>query len=241
MLLLAVATTVDPAQIGPVAYILSRRSPMRGLAAYVIGALGVSLIAGSLIVFAFGLTDVGKGSSVPPGVEIAAGALALVVAALAASGLAGRLRDRVRSRHAGDRPADEHAPAGDRGNGLADLPGFEKLPRRLKSLLRSESPWLAWLYGVAYGLPGAYYLAAIAAGLRAGGGTAERVAALLLFIVVAFAVAEIPLVSFAVAPEQTRACLDRLNAWASAHRRLVVTALASIVGVYLLVAGISRL
>ncbi len=90
-------------------------------------------------------------------------------------------------------------------------------------------------------MPGAYYLAAIAAILKAGVGTAEQVGALLVFNVVAFAVAEVPLASFAVAPEQTRARLDQLDSWASTHRRLVVTVLASIVGVYLILVGVSKL
>jgi len=241
VLLMAIVTAVDPAQVGPVAYILSRRSPMRGLVAYLIGGLGVSLIAGSVIVFALGLADIGKSSSIPPGVEIAVGAFALFVAALAASGFVGRLRDRVRSRHVSDQPADELAGGGDSRPGLEKLPGFDKLPRRIQGALRSESPWLAWVYGVAYGMPGAYYLAAIAAILKAGVGTAEQVGALLVFNVVAFAVAEVPLASFAVAPEQTRARLDQLDSWASTHRRLVVTVLASIVGVYLILVGVSKL
>jgi len=53
--------------------------------------------------------------------------------------------------------------------------------------------------------------------------------------------AEIPLVSFAVAPEATRARVDQLYTWVSTHQRLVVTILASVVGVYLTAIGISKL
>jgi hypothetical protein len=62
---------------------------------------------------------------------------------------------------------------------------------------------------------------------------------LLVFNLVAFATAEIPLVSFAMVPETTRARLDQFYSWTSTHRRLVVTILASIVGVNLVLRGIS--
>jgi Sap, sulfolipid-1-addressing protein len=58
---------------------------------------------------------------------------------------------------------------------------------------------------------------------------------------VAFAIAEIPLVSFVLAPEATRARLDQLYGWISSHQRFVVTALAAVVGAYLVVVGISKL
>jgi Sap, sulfolipid-1-addressing protein len=55
------------------------------------------------------------------------------------------------------------------------------------------------------------------------------------------AVVEIPLVSFAIAPAATRARLDQLNRWMSTHQRLVITTLAGIVGVYLILIGVSKL
>ena len=80
-----------------------------------------------------------------------------------------------------------------------------------------------------------------AAILKSGVGTSAQIAALLVFSLVAFAVAEIPLVSFAVAPEATRERIDQLYTWVSIHQRLVVATLASIVGVYLIPMGISKL
>ena len=47
-------------------------------------------------------------------------------------------------------------------------------------------------------MPSAYYLAAIAAVLHSGVGTGTQIGALLVFNIVAFSVAEVPLVSFAV-------------------------------------------
>jgi len=241
VLVMAVVVAVDPAQVGGVAYILSRPSAMRLLVAYFIGGFGVSLVAGGVVLFVLGAAGLGKGSSIPPEIEIAVGAVALVVAVLVGSGAGGRLRDRARSRRARDLPADNAPRAGESAPSLERLPGFDKLPHRLQDALRNDSPWIAWLYGVGFGMPSAYYLAAIAAILKSGDGTGAQIAALLVFNVVAFAVAEIPLVSFAIAPEATRSRLDQLYRWISTNQRLVVTILASLVGTYLILVGISKL
>jgi hypothetical protein len=238
---MAFVVSVDPAQVGAVAYILSRPTAMRLLIAYFIGGFGVSLIAGGVLLFILGAAGFGNGSSIPPEIEIAVGALALLVAALVGSGVAGRLRDRTRSRRGSDQRADTSAVLGDDRPSLEKLPGFGKLPHRLQDALHNESPWIAWIYGVAFGMPSAYYLAAIAAILKSGVGTSAQISALLVFNLVAFATAEIPLVSFAIVPEATRARLDQFYSWTSTHQRLVVTILASIVGVYLVLRGISTL
>ena len=241
VLLMAVVVAVDPGQVGAVAYILSRERALRLLVAYFIGGFGVSLIAGGVILFVLGQAGLGKSSSLPPEIEIAVGALALVVAALVGTGLAGRLRQRARLRRATSEPPDKPARVGQGRPSVEQLPGFDKLPHRLQDALHNESPWIVWAYGVAVGMPSAYYLAALAAILKSGAGTSAQIGALLVFNFVAFAIAEIPLVSFALAPEATRARLDQFYTWISTHQRIVVTILAGIVGIYLIVLGISKL
>ena len=203
VLLMAVVVAVDPGQVGAVAYILSRERALRLLVAYSVGGFGVSLMAGGVILFVLGQAGLGKYSSLPPEIEIAVGALALVVAALVGTGLAGRLRQRARLRRATSEPPGQ---AGTRWPRTAErgTPGFDKLPHRLQDALHNESPWIVWAYGVAVGMPSAYYLAALAAILKSGAGTSAQIGALLVFNFVAFAIAEIPLVSFALAPEATR-------------------------------------
>jgi Sap, sulfolipid-1-addressing protein len=72
-------------------------------------------------------------------------------------------------------------------------------------------------------------------------GAGPQIAALVVFNLIAFALAEIPMVSFLIAPEATRARVDQLYDWMNTHHRVIVTALAAVVGVYLLVVGISKL
>ena len=126
-------------------------------------------------------------------------------------------------------------------SGVEKLPGFEKLPERVQNVLRSESPWIAWIAGVAIGMPSAYYLAAIAAILKSGTGTGGQIAGLLVFNIIAFAAAGVPMISFVVAPDATRARVDQAYVWVSTHQRVVIAALTSIVGAYLIVVGVSKL
>jgi Sap, sulfolipid-1-addressing protein len=264
VLLLGAVAGFDPARIGAVAFILSRTRPVRLLVAYFVGGFGVSLIAGVVVLFVLKDVGAGKSSSVPPEIEIAVGALALVVAALVGSGLAARVRDRVNARRAAadgtaglrdpGGPAATEQPDGTRElvatkeppgmeklAALEKVPGLGKLAPRVQGALASESPWLAWIAGVAIGLPSAYYLAAIAVILKAGPAAATQVAAVLVFNVVAFAAVVIPLVGYLLAPDATRARVEAFYDWVGAHQRLVVTALAGGVGAYLVIVGITKL
>jgi hypothetical protein len=265
VVLLGAVAGVDPARIGAVAFILSRKRPFRLLVAYFVGGFGVSLIVGAVVLFVLKDVGVGKKSSVPPEIEIAVGALALVVAALVGSGLAGRLRDWDRARRgqtsnrdpvpstasepaatsaqdaAGVAVATSELPGKDKLAQIEKLPGLRKLAPVVQRALASESPWLAWIAGVAIGMPSAYYLAAIAVILKAGVAAGTQVAALFVFNLVAFAVVTIPIVGYLVAPEATRARVEESYAWIGANQRVVITVLAGGIGTYLLITGITKL
>jgi Sap, sulfolipid-1-addressing protein len=240
VLLLGGASGLDPGLIGAVAFMLSRTKPKRLPVAYFVGGLGVSLIAGFVILFVLKNVGAGKRSSFPPEIEIAVGALGLLVAALVGSGLAARLRERWQSRRAMAH-ATEHRPGTNEQPGTDQLHGVEKLPPRVQRALASETPWVAWVAGVAYGMPGAYYLAAIAVILKSGVAAPSQIGALLVFNLVAFAAVVIPLVGYVVAPEATQTRVQQFYAWVGAHRRSVLATLAGGVGAYLLVIGISKL
>jgi Sap, sulfolipid-1-addressing protein len=176
VLLMALVAGADPARIAAMVVILSRARPMPLLVAYFVGGFGLSLVIGTVVVFVLKGAGVGQKSSVPPEIEIAVGVLALVVAALVGSGLAAKLRDRVQARHpqAHITPVAQPSTTGAR-LGIEQVPGFERLPASAQAALRSESPWVAWVAGLAIGLPTAYYLAAIAAISQVGAaGPAHR-------------------------------------------------------------------
>ena len=89
-------------------------------------------------------------------------------------------------------------------------------------------------------LPGAAYLIAlkdIAAGHHAPAVDAFQI---VLFNVIMFLLAEIPLVSLIVAPGRTDALIGRINDWLSSNSRRIAIAVSLVLGVFLLVRGIAR-
>jgi hypothetical protein len=115
------------------------------------------------------------------------------------------------------------------------------LPQPVQNAVLGESAWVACIAGVAVGIPSVYYLAAIAAILAADVRLGSSIAALVVFNVIAFILTEISIVSFVRAPVATRKWVDRLYTWATNRQRLVMGLLPGMVGIYLLVTGISKL
>ena len=139
------------------------------------------------------------------------------------------------------RGAAAETGAGEASRGIERLPAFQKLPQPVQNAVLGESAWVACIAGVAVGIPSVYYLAAIAAILAADARLGSSIAALVVFNVIAFILTEISIVSFVRAPVATRKWVDRLYTWATNRQRLVMGLLPGMVGIYLLVTGISKL
>jgi hypothetical protein len=137
--------------------------------------------------------------------------------------------------------AEAQSDIGERLDKLEGVPVLRKLVPRLRQALEAESPWVAWIAGVAIGMPSAYYLAAIAVILKSGGAPATQVAALLVFNLALFAMVWIPLAGYLVAPAATKTRVENLSAWAHTHRRLVIAVVAGLIGAYLIIVGITKL
>ena len=69
-------------------------------------------------------------------------------------------------------------------------------------------------------------------------GTTVKVLALIGFNLVMFSFVEVPLVGYLVAPDWTRARVDRFNSWLHRHGRHLGGYIALALGIYLLVRGI---
>ncbi|SBS75654.1 conserved membrane hypothetical protein [uncultured Mycobacterium sp.] len=122
---------------------------------------------------------------------------------------------------------------------LAVTKGRDRTPPAwLSRLLDGQSLWVAGVAGLGIALPSIDYLAALA--VIAAGATAAgvRFGALVTFNVVAFALVEIPLLAYLVAPQGTRAAMTALHGWVRARRRREVAVLLAVVGVVLLTAGL---
>lgn len=238
VLVMAVVAAVDPLRVGVVAFMLSRTRPVRLLLPFFLCAFTANIAVGAAVVFVFKNATNDGGRATPPALEIGVGVVALTIAVLSATGVLERLVKKVRARRAvpaavghdgSDTPADDAVPA------------LSKLPAGMQSALRGEAPWAAALLGLINGFPTPYYVAAMAAALTSGAALAEQMAALVVFNIVGFLAALIPIISFWVAPEATRSGVKRIYAWMGIHHRLVVAVLAGAVGVFFLAMGISHL
>ncbi|HQE14857.1 MAG TPA: GAP family protein [Mycobacterium sp.] len=111
-------------------------------------------------------------------------------------------------------------------------------PPWLTRLLEGQSLWVAGIAGLGIALPSVDYLAALAIIAAAGATPATQFAALLIFNAVAFALIEIPLLAYLVAPGRTSAAMTAMHRWVRARQRREVAALLAVVGTVLLVAGL---
>ena len=228
---LALASAVDPALIAAVAIMLSRRQPARLLVAYLVGGFAVSVGLGVLILFVLGRSAFGgdSGNLESPADDIGAGLVLLAIAVAVATGAGARLAMVVRARWR------SHARAKS-----SDASDEAKRPSLLDRARAADSPWVAWLAGAAWGTPGAFYLVALALIANSRDSIAGQIAAILVFNVVMFALVEVSLVAFLVAPDRTRAMIQRSSEWTGAHRRGFVALVVGALAAYALVKGLSR-
>ncbi|ORW86698.1 hypothetical protein AWB92_25365 [Mycobacterium sp. IEC1808] len=115
----------------------------------------------------------------------------------------------------------------------------ETVTTRAQRLVAGRSLWVAGAAGLGIALPSVDYLAALAVILASGAAAATQVGALLMFNAVAFALVEIPLVVYLLAPQATRDSMAALHNWIRSRRRIEVTALLAAVGCVLLAVGLA--
>ena len=221
MFVIAVVAALDAGLLAAAVVMLGRPRPARQLLAYLIGGMTFSIIVGLLIVFALRGSSVLRGpdKSTRAVIEVAAGALLIVIAAAVVSGR------RVQWHPRRSRKRDAEHPR-------------QSLPERA---LGHDSLWIAWAAGAAYSWPGAEYLAGLALLAKLNASPAANVGAILGFNVVMFALIELPLLGLALLPDRTQALTERLNTWMTSHRRTLIVIVAGAGGAYLLLSGLTDL
>ncbi|MCV7220592.1 GAP family protein [Mycolicibacterium elephantis] len=217
LLAMAVAVSLEPFRIGMTVLMLNRPRPLLQLGVFLTGGFAMGLTVGVLVLFllrpALGSTHFNL-----PRVQITVGAVLLAYAALVAAGV-------FRARHESDGPSGRAARL------------FGMLTDRGRQLLNGRSLWTAGVAGLGIALPSVDYLAALALIVASGASTAIQLGALALFNVVAFALVEVPLLCYLVAPDRTRAALSALYDWLRAQGRRGVALLLAVVGGVLLGIG----
>jgi Sap, sulfolipid-1-addressing protein len=164
------------------------------------------------VLFVFRRILLGTSFVTVPRVQILIGLLVLFIAAVVAVDLPSRL---------GPRPAKLATPA--------------------RNLLKGDSLSVAGIAGLSIALPSVDYLAALAVILASGAAALTQVAVLVMFNVVAFALVEIPLLAYLLAPIATARSVTVLHDWIRSRRRRDVAILLIAIGCAFLAVGASGL
>lgn len=230
LLVLAFEAALYPTLLAAVVILLSTERPARLIAAYLAGGMTISITLGLLIVFALdGSNAVQSGSSLLSWTgDLVVGGLAVLFAVALATHADDRMRARRQSRGGGPAGPPEPEPAESKGE-----------PWSQRMLTRGSAP-LVFVAAIFVNIPGAAYLVALKDIAASDSSTPEVVAQILLFNLIMFLLAEIPLVGLLVAPERTGALVDRMNVWLRDHSRQLAIGICFTLGVYLIVRGLVR-
>jgi len=218
LLVMAAATSVEPVRIGLTLLMLNRPRPVLQLMAFLCGGFVMGTTGGLVVLFVLPTSVTESSGLTLPRIQIIIGALALLTAAV--------LAVRVFTARQGE-------PAAARSDS-----GPVSVSARAQRLLKGRSLWVAGTAGLGIALPSVDYLAALAIIVASGAATSTKVAALLTFNVVAFALVEIPLLAYLVAPDATRGFMAALHMWGRQRRPGQVAALLAAVGAVLCTAGV---
>ena len=206
--------------------VLTRPRPARLLAAFLIGGMTTSIVVGFVllrVIDGTNLVEGNTGRSIGPGIDIVVGLASLALAYAVATGrdlpFAGRRAAR-KERRAAEKEGEEH-----------------KDPWT-KRVLGRDSLWLAFALGVVLDLPSVWYLAALKDIAEANHGVPIELIQILTFNLIMFALIEIPLVFYLLAPERSEAAVARFDAWTHRNARQIGASVAAVVGVYLVISGI---
>lgn len=212
VLVMAIAVSVEPFRIGMTVLMLNRPRPALQLLAFLAGGFAMGTTVGLVVLFAFRRSVSGSTYFALPKVQILLGLLALAFAGVVAANLPARLGSRQ-----------------------------TRLATPVQRLLSRHSLSVAGIAGLGIALPSVDYLAALAVILTSGTTALAQVAALLMFNAVAFALIEIPLLAYLLAPKATAIWVAALHEWIRSRRRVEVALVLGAVGCTFLAVGTAGL
>ncbi|MGN6430251.1 MAG: GAP family protein [Gaiellaceae bacterium] len=216
--LFALTAALNPTLLTATTVMLLLPNPKRLMLGYLAGALTTGVLVGIAIVeWLSGSSAVSETKhTVAPGIDFAFGLIALIAAYVIQSGRVERARERRREKH-GAKP--------------------KKTPR-WQQALSGGSPRTTYLVGLLLSFPGASYLASLTEISKLNLSGAEVVFTVLAVNAVMLVLLEVPLLSFALAPEWTPAAIERFKAWMAEHGGKALVLTLTVIGVLLIVRGI---
>jgi hypothetical protein len=214
VLLFSFTAMANPTLLAATTVMLVLADPKKLMLGYLLGALMMSITLGLIIVFALQDADALDTAqrTVNPIADLAIGAVLLVIALVVGTGA-------------------RKPPA----------PKKDKAEPRWKKAIDNGSARTTFVVGALLTLPGASYLAALAGIVKLDPPTIPTVLLVLMVNLIMLALVEVPLIGFVVAPDRTRARVERVRAWLGRNGRRAVVAGATVVGVLLIARGLITL
>jgi len=187
---------------------------------FLLGGMGLGLTVGLLDVLVLHADAIQAQNRASGGLDLALGIPLVAIGALLA---ADRLHRRRR------RPAPP--PAAKRSS---------KLGAWARRVLHEPHYALAVLIGAVVGTPGAAYLLMLHDLVSGKSPTAVQVAAVIVFVVINFALVIIPFAFYIYRPLRTEKAIKRFKDWLTSHERQIVAAVALFAGGYMVISGLVR-
>jgi hypothetical protein len=215
----ALTAALNPTLLTATTVMLTLEKPKRLLSGYLAGALVTSVTCGLLLVFALPHTSTSSSAkhTVNPIINIALGAVILLVVFVVATGRDQRRRDWSERKRA--RSAD-------------------KPPPRWRRQLSKGSARDTFVVGILLSFPGASYIAGMDLLHKQNIGTFATVLVVLAFNAIMLILLELPLLGYALRPEWTAATIERFSAWLIRRGGRVALIAGAIAGVLLILRGI---
>jgi len=227
--LLALLAMFNPSLLGAVTVMLLLPSPKRLMLGYLLGAYTTSITAGLLIVFTLHGSDAAGTSkhTISPVEDIVLGVLALVIAFVLHTGRDQPARERRRRK--------KEAKLAEKRNA-----GKPTEPLSLRMLGKGD-PKVTFAVGMVLSFPGVSYLVALDKIHTVDPGPAVVVLLVVVFCLIQLLLLELPLLSYAVAPERTKERIDAFKVWTARSGRKTAVYASGVIGLLLVVRGVVTL
>lgn len=216
--LFALAAALNPTLLTATTVMLLLPSPKRLMLGYLAGAFTTGVLVGIAIVEWLSGSAVVSDTkhTVAPAVDLAFGFVFLLAAYAVNSGRVARERARRAQKRAG-KP--------------------KKAPR-WQQALSGGSARTTFVVGLLLSFPGASYLASLTEISRQNFSTAGVVLSVLAVNAVMLVLLEVPLISFAVAPDWTPVAVERFKSWMARDLEKVIVTALSVIGAVFIARGV---
>ena len=186
---------------------------------FLLGGIGLGLTIGLLDVLVLHVDAIKTQNHVSGGLDLTLGIPLLAIGALLAT-------DHLHIHRRRPRPPEDRPPS--------------KLAVWAQRVLHEPRYGLAVLIGAAVGTPGASYLTALHHLINSKPPTAVAVVAVIVFVLINWALVLVPFVFLGFRPQGTEKALKRFMDWLTGHERQIAAGVALLAGGYMVISGLIR-